>query len=347
VRLALPDNLQAVEDSVRDFLADRLPIPELVSARRSFQEALHRQGWSVPRWPEPWGGGLSADAALIVDRTLARAGAPTLDPLTVDLAGPLIMTLTDDLCRRRWLPAMARGGIRICAHESLFAEPALAGVFHGGKFRSADSSALVMNADGAEALIAVAEDTMKAALVIAPLEPAAVSPGLPLDPDTVDLETLRFEVLTVAAVPGELHDRVTVLRQSAEGRSWTGRLRWLFSRLAAEDGADFAGLGIALSGLEVLEMRVLTSPPGSERAALRALLDVRAAELGRLLAETRIAGLGYYALAAPDRARQHNELPDLALAAQDAEAELIRYLLADVTGQRDRLARLLGHGGEG
>lgn len=348
----LSDSLQAVADAVGGFLAEHLPIPDQDAARRAFQTALAARGWSVPQWPAPWGGGLPPDEALLVDLALSRAGAPMLDPFTVDLAGPLLMRLADATVCGRWLPAMARGEVRICAHASLYDDPSLAGRFEGGTFRSAEGQARVLNADGAQALMAVAAGDGNAALVLAPLEPARVSRGLPLEPATVRLQGLEFEVLADLPSIALLREAVEALCRPAEGRSGTGRLRHLLDCLERDgwdqgDGSpELADLEISLSGLEALEMRVLGSPPGPERERLRTVVAVRAAELGRALVEKRIEGLGYYALAAPDPLRQHNELPEPALAAQGAEAELIRYLLTDVTGQRNLLVRFLELGGE-
>jgi hypothetical protein len=126
----------------------------------------------------------------------------------------------------------------------------------------------------------------------------------------------------------------------AEG-SLAERLRHRFERLAERDldeatRAKCVALEVALIALEVLEARA-----DSEEALLLAV-RIRAAELGRQIAELGIESLGYYALPAADPARQHNELPVTALGAQDALAELIRYLDAGFAEHRDRLAEDLG-----
>jgi hypothetical protein len=123
--------------------------------------------------------------------------------------------------------------------------------------------------------------------------------------------------------------------------SLTMRLRRRFEQLAEQDldeamRAKCVALEVALIALEVLEARA-----DSEEALLLAV-RIRAAELGRQIAELGIERLGYYALPAADPARQHNELPETALGAQDAVAELIRYLDAGFAVDRDRLAEDLG-----
>ena len=119
------------------------------------------------------------------------------------------------------------------------------------------------------------------------------------------------------------------------------RLRRRFEQLVEQDldeamRSRCVALEVALIALEVLEARA-----DSEEALLLAV-RIRAAELGREIAELGIESLGYYALPAADPARQHNELPEIALGAQDAVAELIRYLDTGFAMDRDRLAEDLG-----
>ena len=91
----------------------------------------------------------------------------------------------------------------------------------------------------------------------------------------------------------------------------------------ALSAAELAELDIGLRALEGLEDRAY----GAEvDADLAAAVRIRGAALGERMAHRVLADLGYYALAAPDPNRQHNELPDAAFRAQDAIARLIRYV---------------------
>jgi hypothetical protein len=358
VRLEFPDHLKEVESAVQAFLAKRLPLPASPAAHLSFLEALQERGWSAPLWPRRWGGGdFSVAEAFVIDRTLTRAGAPVPDPLTVDLLGPLLMARASETDCQRWLPDMAMGAVRWCGHGSLFGGLPLTGRLENGKFLASESRIRAANAVGAQALVAMATDGQAAALVMTALDSTMVVPGLPLDPDLLLLEGCVFEVLASATDLAALRADISRIQHepAAAGRSWSGRLRYLLARLKDEDAGndpETSALEIAVTGLEVTEMRVLAaesdpevdSAGDPEPQALGLALAVRGAELGRALAEKIIASLGYYALPAPDPSRQHNEVPLRALAAQDAVAELIRYLEADVVGYRDRLSRFVVQG---
>lgn len=127
----------------------------------------------------------------------------------------------------------------------------------------------------------------------------------------------------------------------AEGGLLAARLRDRLEQLDALELDEAArarrlALEVSLTALEGLEARAVAD----ERLLLA--LRIRAAEVGRQIAELRIEGLGYYALPAAEPERQHNELPIAALDAQDAVDELIRYLDDGFAVDRDRLARALG-----
>jgi hypothetical protein len=351
LHLELPDQLRALEADVRAFLAGRLPLADNGSARLAFFEALFQRGWSVPLWPGRWGGGeMTVGEAFVIDRTLTAAGAPVPDRLTVDLVGPLLMSTAGDVACQRWLPAMARGAVRACCHGSLTGDAPLSGAFAHGTFRPQQHAIRAYNAGEAQVFTGIATDGVSAALVLARLEPAAIERGAALDADTVLLEALAFDVLasapSTAALLGSGPD-LSRARLSA-GRSCTGRLRHLLTVLGAMDpAADTATFEVSLTGLEVMELRALAAGREAGRAALGHALEIRASELGQALAEQVLGQLGYYALADPDPSRQHNELPAQALAARGAVAELIRYLLADIVGHRDALARFADQGTTG
>jgi hypothetical protein len=278
--------------------------------------------------------------AFLVERALARAGAPMLDAGNLQHAGPLLMSLADEPLCRRFLPAMACGQVRWAVHGSLLGAAPVEGRALSGGIELQTQRTLLNGACRATAVALLVESPTERALAVAELLETAITPNQPLDPDTVDLTALRFEVLATTGTHPNLASALAALRVVRTG-CWSGRLRRQLERLGAEDPAaesELAALAVSLAGLEAMEQRaVFTADDGLSEA-----VAIRAAELGRQLAERWVEQLGYYALPAPDPTRQHNELPAQALAAQDAMAELIRYLDGDLWTRRDVLARGLG-----
>lgn len=346
MHLGLTARQKALTAAVREFTGEWLPGPV---DEGNYFTALRDRGWSAPGWPAPWGGGLDAAETLLVESTLAQAGAPLLDPGTLHYAGPLLMALADETLCERYLPGMAAGGIRWALHGSILGGAPLSGRLQGDEIEFDSTETLVYGARGATAILLLATADAETALTVAELAEAAVRTNQPLDPDTIYLEALKFEVLATTRTHRTLASVLALQGGSvpAFGRHglscWAPRLRDQFERLLAEDPdtaahPECASLAVALSGLEAMEQRAAFT--ADDR--LREAVAIRSVELGRAMAYAGIERLGYYALPAPDRARQHNELPAQGLAAQDAIAELIRYLEGDFGIGRDRLAQNLG-----
>ncbi len=336
--------------SVRSFAAEWLPIG---SDREGYFSALCRYGWSAPGWPQPWGGGLAADEAFLVERTLGHCGAPLLDTATLQMVGPLLLALADDDLCRRFLPAMASGRMRWALHGSIRGAAPLPGRFlgHPGSPQVLAERTLAHAAADAESLALVLSEGTDIALVLAELSPGSVLTNQPSDPDTVYLGGLTFEVLASSNSHPSLATVLAGPTDVAAGgvSCWTARLRFRYEQLlsaeaeqALLEASELAALGVELEALEAVEQRAVVAAD----ASLREALAIRSAELGRTLAGLSLQRLGYYALPAPEADRQHNELPAPALAARDAMAELIRYLDGDARLQRDRLAAHLGLPGD-
>ncbi len=351
MHLNLTAKQRALVASVERFAAEWLP----AAAGGEYFEALSDRGWSAPGWPKPWGGGLAPDEAFLVERTLGLAGAPMLDAHTLQLTGPLLLTLADEVLCHRYLPRMAAGGIRWALHGSLFGAAPLESRLRPGQARPKDLRILARHAGEATAIAMCLSDGMEQALAVAELRESAVLINQPLDPDTVLLNQLHLEVLastrTHPHLAAALLDMAGMDGARLVGLScWTGRLRRQYDRLLAvqgegdetgESAESLAALGVTLTGLEVMEQRAALNADG----VLRTAVAIRSAELGRAMAELAVARLGYYALPAIEPSRQHNELPASALAARDAMAELIRYLDGEFWMRRDNLAQGLGLAG--
>ena len=94
----------AFGDEVRAFLRDHLT-EDMVRATwlntsvfsepdvgLRWQRILHARGWVAPAWPVEHGGaGWSLVRRWIFEIELARAGAPSLSPMGLRMAGPVIM----------------------------------------------------------------------------------------------------------------------------------------------------------------------------------------------------------------------------------------------------------------
>lgn len=344
MHLSLTAKQRALVASVEDFVGEWLP---LARAESAYFEALCEQGWSAPSWPKPWGGGLALDEAFLVERTLALAGAPQLPARTLRLIGPLLMNLADKSLCHRYLPEMATGRICWVPHGSLLGAAPLSGRILDTQVVLDAQRVLAAGAGEATALAVVVGNGAHHALAVADLNAGDVLTNQPLDPDTVVLAGLNFDVLASTRThPGLARALAGVSSGAPVGMScWTGRLRRQLNRLTQtqeDEVGELSALGVTLTGLEVMEQRAVWA---GDRAMHRALV-IRASELGRALAELTIERLGYYALPALASARQHNELPASARTARDAMAELIRYLDADYGTQRDDLAQSLGLTGE-
>ncbi len=321
-------------------------------SRQACLHSLCARGWSAPGWPKPWGGGLAMKSAFLVEQTLVRAGVPVLDARTLLQAGPLLIALADESLCRRFLPGMASGEIRWALHGSISGAAPVQGRFLSAEPGFEPTQTLIAGAGRATAIALVLADGRERALAVAELTDGAVVANLPLDPETILLESLAFEVLASTRTHPRLAQVLAGLDRGAAGVCcWTGRLRRQYDDLirstdqqdgAADPDEELAALGIAISGLEITEQRAVAALDDS----LRDAVAIRSVELGRALAEIAVARLGYYALSAADPTVQHNELPGPALAARDAMAELIRYLDDDFGARRDRLARNLGLAGD-
>ncbi len=112
----------ALATEIRTFLAQALtPAFRALAARTSgvfseppgvldWQRVLDDRGWLVPHWPAHAGGqGWTPLQRFILDRELARAGAPTIPGMGLKLLGPVLYTFGTPEQQARWLPPLRRG----------------------------------------------------------------------------------------------------------------------------------------------------------------------------------------------------------------------------------------------
>jgi len=97
----LPPDL-CVDDPADDRVA---PDRETFERRRAWQKAMHRAGWVGIAWPKEYGGhGASIIERVIWDEEYARARAPVLPGMGLNLVGPTIIHWGTDEQKRQYLP---------------------------------------------------------------------------------------------------------------------------------------------------------------------------------------------------------------------------------------------------
>ncbi|HZD26217.1 MAG TPA: acyl-CoA dehydrogenase family protein, partial [Alphaproteobacteria bacterium] len=70
-----------------------------------WQKILYRKGWAAPAWPEQYGGtGWSAMQRYLFASECARAGAPRLSPLGLQMVGPVLIGHGSEAQRAHYLP---------------------------------------------------------------------------------------------------------------------------------------------------------------------------------------------------------------------------------------------------
>jgi acyl-CoA dehydrogenase len=85
-------------------------------AQRRWLEVMAELGWTVPDWPQDYGGGgLSAAEAQVLKEEMQRIGArPPLTSFGISMLGPALLKFGTEEQKRHYLPQIARGEIRWC-----------------------------------------------------------------------------------------------------------------------------------------------------------------------------------------------------------------------------------------
>lgn len=111
---------EAFRREVRAFIEEAMPDDLRVKAEidaqfspqdvKQWHRILFERGWSVPGWPEQFGGpGLTATRRFILQEELELAGAPTLSPFGVSMVGPAIIQFGTQQQQQRFLPKIVSG----------------------------------------------------------------------------------------------------------------------------------------------------------------------------------------------------------------------------------------------
>ncbi len=85
-------------------------------AQKLWMERMAERGWTVPDWPEEYGGGgLSPAETKILRQEMARIGARNpLMSFGISMLGPALLKYGSEEQKKRFLPEIARGEIRWC-----------------------------------------------------------------------------------------------------------------------------------------------------------------------------------------------------------------------------------------
>lgn len=116
---------------VRAFVEAELPADLRRRARNDYHpcredqaawaKILDRRGWSVPQFPEAYGGtGWSGVQRFIFEEEMRRAHAPSMDRIGTELVAPVIFTFGTEAMRQKYLPAIRTGD---CFWAQGFSEP--------------------------------------------------------------------------------------------------------------------------------------------------------------------------------------------------------------------------------
>ena len=310
---------------------------------------MDHRGWSVPHWPLEHGGrDWSIEERYLLDRTLAQAGVPGLDPFLVDLMGPLIIEAGSALMQAEYLPHIRTGRASWCSLLETDSLPVSGR--RGESLELAEQSLLIRGAADAERLVVLVDpDGRSPTLGLVDIQAMQIFRGLPMDPDRLDVRDAVVETIGAQGEGRRLLDR-GMRRAERVPRSRVARVRGNLDRLEAsvrelgDESLDarLSQFEIDLLGLDVLEQRTLTGSTtmaASHADAGQAAIRVRLRELKWEMSLAAADALGYYALPAFDSNLMSNEGrpgPDVGW---DAIAELFGYVgsLEDMT-DRDRIA---------
>ncbi len=111
---------KAFRAEVRAFVEAKLPEDLKRRARRDYHarredqsrwaKILAEKGWSVPHWPEAYGGtDWTGVQRFIFEEEMRRAYAPTMDRIGPELVAPVLYTFASEEMRQRYLPGIRNG----------------------------------------------------------------------------------------------------------------------------------------------------------------------------------------------------------------------------------------------
>ena len=340
-----PEEL-AFREEVRSFLREQLS-PVMSRAThlntsvfsepdigREWNRILHRKGWVAPTWPVEFGGtGWSLIQKWIFSTEFARAGAPSLSPMGLKMAGPVIMRFGTQAQKDWYLPRILSGEDYWCQGYS---EPGSGSDLASLKTRAVrDGDHYVVNgtkiwtthahhANMMFALVRTGDENTPKHKGISFLLIDMTTPGITVRPirgiggdhevNQVFFDDVRVPVKQRVGEEGEGWIIAKYLLEFERGGSITsGGLRSTFEwlqRLAQQTPAGdgcmmddpdlalaFSSVEIDIDALEMTELRVMSSlQTGQNPGAVSSLMKLRWSEIEQALTRLGVRVLGPDAL---------------------------------------------------
>jgi len=334
-------------EEVREFLASNLT-PELRRAGRlmtsvfadfkaamAWQKILHeKKGWAAPHWPEKFGGtGWSVMQHYIYSEECAKAEAPALLPMGLQMLGPLLAGKGTPEQQAYYLPRMLTGEDFWCqgysepGSGSDLASLACKAERDGDHYVINGSKIWTTYAHHANKMFCLVrtDSTGKPQQGITFLLLDMKTPGITVDPiisfteeheqNQVFFEDVR---VPVANIIGKENDGWTVAKYLLEfergGNAYGPRMRVgleKLKRIAARECSSqggrllddpafrnkLAAAEIELLAVEFSEHRVMAAlSHGQNPGAVSSMLKIRGTELSQKLTELMVEALGWHAL---------------------------------------------------
>jgi alkylation response protein AidB-like acyl-CoA dehydrogenase len=325
--------VERVPRRIRDAVREEKPLPRgwMVEA----QQALNREGYAVPHWPQAWGGrDWSAVKRAVLAEEIDRAGVPKPLAFNVALVGPVIAAFGSEAQKHRFLPPIANLDMWFCQG---FSEPGagsdlaslkMAAVRDGDHYRVSGQkiwTTYAHEADWIFCLVRTGQGGRKHEGISFLLIDMA-SPGVEVRPiRTIDgyhhlnevfFDDVRVPVENLVGEEGRGWDYARYLL----GQERTSMGNVGFSRRRLDRVRELAGplledpayrrrltwAEIELKALEITQMRVVANerPPSAGPDPKTSILKVKGGELLQTAAELLLDALGPGAITAgfPDGA---------------------------------------------